>query len=86
MNSPKAPRPIRQLQNDRESGWNFKNKGGSDCAASTLVPSLQQDAYRYNEKRTAALRQLLSDIRFSIAFCDSTLKLYLYASYAINHQ
>ena len=63
MNSPKAPRPIRQLQNDRSSGWNLKNKGGSDCA-STLVPSLQQDAYRYNQKRTAALRQLLSDIRF----------------------
>lgn len=37
-------------------------------------------------KRAAALRQLLSDIRFSIAFCDSTLKLYLYASYAIDHQ
>lgn len=37
-------------------------------------------------KRAAAFRQLLSDIRFSIEFCDSALKLYLYASYAINHQ
>lgn len=49
MNNPETPKPIRQLQNDQSSGWNFKNKGGSDCA-STLVPSLQQDAYRYNEK------------------------------------
>jgi len=68
------------------SGWNLKNKGESDCAASTLVPSLRQDAYRYNQKRTAALRQLLSDICFSITFCDSAPKLYLYASYAFNHQ
>ena len=55
MNSPTAPKSIRQLQNDRNSGWNLKNKGGSDCAASTLVPSLRQDAPRYNHKKSSRL-------------------------------
>ena len=55
MNSPTAPKSIRQLQNDRNSGRNLKNKGGSDCAASTLVPSLRQDAPRYNHKKSSRL-------------------------------
>lgn len=86
MNSPTAPKPIRQLQNDRKSGWNPKTR----VEAIVLLPPL---FHHYGKmplviitKRAAAFRQLLSDIRFSIAFCDSTLKLYLYASYAINHQ
>lgn len=86
MNSPTVPKPIRQLQNDRNSGWNPKKR----VEAIVLLPPF---FHHYGKtplviitKRAAALRQLLSDIRFSIAFYDSAPKPYLYASYAIDHQ